>query len=435
MTQNLRTAQDSKTAEDLRTVQDSQDSLGSRYSPDSPDAEALRLSGGRSLPVVGIDRIEYYSPNRFLDLDDLAAARGVDPAKYRIGIGQRRMAVPTLDQDIVAMGANAAERMLGDEDKRHIGLVIVATESGIDQSKASALFVQDVLGLDPHLRAIEIKEACYGGTAGLQLAADFVRSHPHSTALVIAADIARYGLRTGGEVTQGAGAVAMLVSVDPHILALEHQSVYRSASTGDFWRPNYATEAMAKGKYSEQVYLTMLDEIWTEAEQRGMTRADDLQALLFHIPFTKMGRKGLLGVQPRVGAGAYERLTRRFEASIVYGRNIGNIYTGSLYLSLISLLDTDTSLREGDRIGLFSYGSGSVAELLFGVLQQGFRERLQPHEHRRLLEERQRLSVEEYEDIFEQHLVCDGSTQVLEVGDHNAPHRLVKLERHERVYR
>jgi hydroxymethylglutaryl-CoA synthase len=33
-----------------------------------------------------------------------------------IGIGQRKMAVPTLSQDIVAMGANAAEGILENLD-------------------------------------------------------------------------------------------------------------------------------------------------------------------------------------------------------------------------------------------------------------------------------------------------------------------------------
>lgn len=384
--------------------------------------------------AVGIDRMAWYTPNRFLDLDDLAQARGVDPDKFRIGIGQRRMAVPTLDQDIVAMGANAVEGMLDDIDKHRIGLLIVATESGVDQSKASALFVQDVLGLGGDMRAIEIKEACYGGTAGVQLAADFVRSHPQRTALVIATDIARYGLRTGGEVTQGAGAVAMLIGPNPSIMALEPESVYHSTSTDDFWRPNYATEALAKGKYSEQVYLRLFSDLWQEAGRQGLTRAESLQAMLFHIPFTKMGRKGLRSLSERVPDNVFRRLERRFEESIKYCRDVGNCYTGSLYLGLISLLEHDTTLRAGDRIGLFSYGSGSVGELFFGVLQDGFQRYLDPANSAAMLRTRQRLTMAEYEAIFEQRLVTDGSEQLLDAGDPRAKHRLVRLDAHERYY-
>ena len=58
-----------------------------------------------------------------------------------------------------------------------------------------------------------------------------------------------------------------------------------------------------------------------------------------------------------------EELMEQFERGIVYNRRVGNLYTGSLYLSLISLLENSDKLSAGQRIGLFSYGSGTVAEL------------------------------------------------------------------------
>jgi hydroxymethylglutaryl-CoA synthase len=387
---------------------------------------------------VGIDNINFYTPNHYLDLVDLAQARGVDPNKYLIGIGQSKMSVAALDQDIVAMAANAAEPMLTEAERQEIGLLVVATESGIDQSKAAALFVQDLLELTGNLRAIEIKEACYGATAGLQLACDYVRSHPGRKALVIASDIARYGLNTPGEVTQGAGSVAMLVACDPAIAAVEPESLYESRSTGDFWRPNYSTEAFARGKFSEQVYVGMFESLWNKAQEQGMARPESLQALLFHIPFSKMGRKGLRTLGDGTVAQAdYERLTERFERSIVYGREVGNIYTGSIYLALLSLLENDESLEPGDRIGLFSYGSGSVAELYFATLRPDYRARLEPQRHRALLESRERLSLADYEAMFSAKLVTDGSEQEIGRSDYrdDAPHYLDGMKDHERQYR
>ncbi|WEV74315.1 hydroxymethylglutaryl-CoA synthase [Bifidobacterium sp. ESL0798] len=387
---------------------------------------------------AGIDKINFYTPNHYLDLVDLAEARGVDPNKYLIGIGQNRMSVAALDQDVVAMAANAAEPILSDDDRQEIGMLIVATESGIDQSKAAALFVQDLLGLTADLRAIEIKEACYGATAGIQLACDYVRCHPGRKVLVIASDIARYGLDTPGEVTQGAGAVAMLVTRDPGILAIEPESLYASRSTGDFWRPNYSTEAFARGKFSEEVYVGMFSDLWDKAQQQGLADPEHLQALLFHIPFSKMGRKGLrtLG-NGKISEANYNRLTERFERSIVYGKEVGNIYTGSIYLALLSLLDNDESLQAGDRIGLFSYGSGSVAELYFGTLQPRYRNRLDAQGHRALLDARERLSMAEYEAMFSARLVTDGSEQNLERSDSaaGASHYLAGMKKHERQYR
>lgn len=387
---------------------------------------------------VGIDKINFYTPNHYLDLADLAQARGVDPNKYLIGIGQSKMSVAALDQDIVAMAANAAEPMLTEAERQEIGLLVVATESGVDQSKAAALFVQDLLGLTGNLRAIEIKEACYGATAGLQLACDYVRSHQGRKALVIASDIARYGLNTPGEVTQGAGSVAMLVTCDPGIVSIEPESLYESRSTGDFWRPNYSAEAFARGKFSEEVYIGMFESLWRKAQEQGMARPESLQALLFHIPFSKMGRKGLrtLG-DGTIAQVDYERLTERFERSIVYGREVGNIYTGSIYLALLSLLENDESLEPGERIGLFSYGSGSVAELYFATLMPGYRARLEPQRHRALLESRERLSLAEYEAMFSAKLVTDGSEQAIGRSDYrdDAPHHLAGVKGHERQYR
>ena len=47
-------------------------------------------------------------------------------------------------------------------------MVILATESGIDQSKAAAVFVHGLLGIQPFARSFEMKEACYAATAALE---------------------------------------------------------------------------------------------------------------------------------------------------------------------------------------------------------------------------------------------------------------------------
>jgi len=204
---------------------------------------------------VGIDKIGFYTPDLYLDMAELATVRGEDPNKYLIGIGQSKQAVIPPTQDIVTMAANAASQILTPALKAEVAMVLFGTESGIDNSKASAVYLAHLLGLSPQTRAIELKQACYGATAGLQLAADYVRVHPQAKVLVIGADVARYGLRTAGEVTQGGGAVAMLVTANPQILALDGVSSYHTEDVMDFWRPTYRTEALVDGKYSTNVYL------------------------------------------------------------------------------------------------------------------------------------------------------------------------------------
>lgn len=111
-------------------------------------------------------------------MTELANARGVDPAKFHIGIGQDQMAINPKTQDIVTFAANAAQHILNADDLAQIDMIIVATESGIDESKASAVILHRLLGIQPFARSFEIKEACYGATAGLQFAKEHVSLHP-----------------------------------------------------------------------------------------------------------------------------------------------------------------------------------------------------------------------------------------------------------------
>ncbi len=324
----------------------------------------------------------------------------MDPNKFIIGIGQSEQAVAPSSEDVVTMGANAASEFIDDVDISKIGLVVLGTETGIDASKSGAVIIQRLLGLPAWLRTYEIKQACYGGTAGLMMARDYVAAHPDRTALVIAADIARYGLNSGGEVTQGAGAVAMLISTDPAIMTINDDSVVMSRDIMDFWRPVYTDLALAKGKYSTEQYIQFFADVWARYREQTGATLDDFKAVNFHLPYTKMGLKALRTALPEVSAAKQQALLAAYQQSTIYSRRIGNIYTGSLYLGLLSLLENDADVQAGDRLGMFSYGSGAVGEFFSGVLQEGFERFLQANTHRQYLDDRQRLSVAEYEQVF-----------------------------------
>lgn len=350
--------------------------------------------------TIGIDQLGFYTPNYYVDLVDLAQARGVDPDKFTIGIGQDKQAVPPSSQDVVTMGASAANEFLTSDMKQDIGLIVLGTETGIDASKAGSLYIQQLLNLNPWSRAIEIKEACYGATAGLMLAKDYIATHPGKTALVIASDIARYGLETGGEVTQGAGAVAMLVTENPRIMALGDVSSYYSEQVMDFWRPVYTDEAIALGKYSTEQYIRFFELTWADYQKQTGKQLADFAAMTFHLPYTKMGLKALRTALPEADAVKQADLLAKYEESIQYSRQVGNIYTGSLYLGLLSLLEKNTTLQAGDEIGLFSYGSGAVGEFFTATLVDGFRSQLHAEQHQATLDARTQLSVPDYELVF-----------------------------------
>jgi hydroxymethylglutaryl-CoA synthase len=383
---------------------------------------------------IGIDRISLYTSNYFVDLRTLAEARSVDSDKYYVGIGQEKMGIPPPDEDVVTLAASAAYPLMQDGELDDVELLLFATESGIDYSKAAGIYVHGLLEMNSRCRTVELKQACYSATAGLQLAIGFVARNPAKKALVIASDIARYELGSPGEATQGCGAVALLVSVDPRLLSIDPESGFHTEDVMDFWRPNYRSEALVDGKYSTMVYIHALIESWKQYAALSGRSLIDFDRFCYHIPFTKMAEK------------AHQKLCRKFkvdvdkdvikallEESLRYNRVIGNCYAGSTYVGLTSLLDTAEEDLAGRRLGIYSYGSGCVGEFFSGVVQPGYREFLYADQHRNLLENRTELSYQQYEDIFNYGVPTDGAEHVFPQYK-TGPFRFSGISHHKREY-
>ena len=341
---------------------------------------------------IGIHDLSLATTHRVLDLDTLAEANGVDPAKYHIGLGQDRMSIPAADEDIVTMGAQAALPLLERHGAEGIRTILFATESGVDQSKSAGLFLHELLELPRTMRVVEFKQACYSATAALQSALGIVARNPRERVLVIASDVARYELDSSGEPTQGAGAAAMLVSADPALLAIEPISGVVSRDVDDFWRPNDSTTAVVDGRLSVTAYMDAMTSAWDDFAAAGGVGAEEIDRFCFHQPFTKLARKALARLSQHTGVELPDTLQ---EASFAYNRELGNSYTASLYAGLAALLDHDDDLA-GRRIGLFSYGSGAVGEFFTGVVQPGYRQLRRAESIRDQLAGRVPLTLEEY---------------------------------------
>jgi hydroxymethylglutaryl-CoA synthase len=333
---------------------------------------------------VGIEHLHAYAPQYALPLPALAVARGVPAEKLTQGLGVQAMAVPPACEDVVTMAATAAARCLraADVDPREIGLLVVATETGVDHSKPVGIFVHELIGVGPHCRVYEVKHACYGGTAALMTAADWVRANRTKArrALVVAADIARYALGSPGEPTQGAGAVALLVGPEPRALFLSEESGIHAANVYDFWRPLDRREALVDGKYSVECYLDALTgafrsyrELERPALEPGEGLVDRLARMLYHTPFPKMAAKAhrrLLEIdRGPLTDELYDASYRELVApALTAVAQVGNTYTASLYFALAATLEQEGRVLGGRRLGLFSYGSGCCAEFFTGVV-------------------------------------------------------------------
>lgn len=383
---------------------------------------------------VGIDDISFYTSGYYLDLRALAEHQGIDPNKYYDGIGQEKMAMPAHDEDIVTLAANAAYPIVDRVGQDAISTVLFATETGIDQSKAAGVYVHRLLGLNPNCRVVELKQACYSATAAVQMACGLVARQPEKKVLVIASDVARYDLDSPGEATQGCAAVAMLISAQPRVLEIDPEVGNYTEDVMDFWRPNYRKTALVDGKYSTKIYLTSLKRSWENFCQESGVLFNDIAYFCYHLPFGKMALKAhsQLARVNKTGQTPDE-LAAQVEPTLLYNRLIGNSYTASMYIGLCSLLENLSEDLSGQRIGLFSYGSGSVSEFFNGRVVSGYRSALHVDKHQNLLANRVSLTYDQYLHLYHSPDPQDGGDHEIAPDTHGR-FRLAAIRAHKREY-
>lgn len=358
---------------------------------------------------VGVEDVNVYAGRACLDVRELFEARGLDLSRFaNLMMDRRSVNLPCEDQ--VTNAVNAAKPLvdaLTPAQRDTVELVVVATESGLDFGKPLSTYVHRHLGLGPRCRSFEVKHACYGGTAALQTAAAMVAASPvpDARALVIATDIA--GPASGGsywEPSEGAGAVAMLVGADAAVLRLDvGANGYHTMEVMDTLRPRPDVDVV-NSDLSLLAYLTCLEESFAGYRQRveGADIVDTFDYLAFHIPFAGMVKGAHRTLLRRTKGMARAAIDADFEArmapALTYTSQVGNLYSGSLYLALCSLID-HADFRAARRVGLFSYGSGCGSEFFSGVVSARASARLAARSIEKALAERRLLSVAEYERV------------------------------------
>jgi len=410
------------------------------------------------MTTVGIDAVEIWAGKTKLDLPGtFAPEKDEDPDKYRKGLGLVNSSFPDVYEDIVTMGANAAKRLMDREGLTpdDIGRIDVATESAFDNSKPVSTYIagclEDVYDDDfHHANKGERKFACISGTQSIDDAYNWIKAGRNRgrSALVVATDTALYARGSSGEATQGAGAVAMLITEDPSLVELSTEQGYGSADETDFLKPNQQFPSV-DGKRSMQVYLSRMREAVEDFESVAWDmHPDDFAYIPFHTPFPGMVRKaGLLGYrhmirdteiedeladeigrQPRESEfedwDAYEDAIQEYmdelkrtdtyqswyadtiEPTLSIAREVGNWYTGSVHVARASALKTAAEQGRdlaGEKLLVGSYGSGAQAEIHAETVVDGWREEIENLNIDEQLDQRYDLDFEEYEQIHDVH--------------------------------
>jgi polyketide biosynthesis 3-hydroxy-3-methylglutaryl-CoA synthase-like enzyme PksG len=360
---------------------------------------------------VGIESINFYAGRTFLDVRRLFEVRKLDLRRFdNLMIQRKSVGLPC--EDPVSFGVNAAKPLLealDRDEKDRIELLVTATESGLDFGKSLSTYLHDYLGLRRACRLFEVKHACYGGTAALQTAVNLIAAgaSPGAKALVIATDIAKGAIKGSYvEPSQGAGAVAMLVSDQPKTLELDFgANGYYAYEVMDSCRPTAEIET-GDSDLSLVAYLDCLENSFKEyaAKVEGADFVDTFDYLAFHTPFPGMV-KGAHRMMMRKLKGAPAQVSdvdfvQRVEPSLAYCYEIGNVYSATLYLALYGLIDT-VDLPKPKRVGLYSYGSGCCAEFFSGIINSESKTALESLDKRSTLDTRYELTIAEYETLLD----------------------------------
>jgi polyketide biosynthesis 3-hydroxy-3-methylglutaryl-CoA synthase-like enzyme PksG len=363
---------------------------------------------------VGIESIDFYGGRLYLDIRQLFEARGLDLRRFDNLMLQRK-AIALSCEDPVTLAVNAVRGLLermNPVERDRIELLIVATESGLDFGKSLSTYVHDYLRLPRTCRLFEVKQACYGGTAALQMAASFIaaQASPGARALVIATDLAKAAIRGSYvEPSQGAGAVAMLVSDRPDLLELDFGAHgYHSYEVMDSCRPTAEIET-GDSDLSLIAYLDCLEHSYSAyaTKVEGADFRDTFDYLAFHTPFPGMvkgAHRMLMRKLKKCGTDYSDAdFEERVKPSLRYCREIGNIYSATVFLALCGLIDS-VPVDVPKRVGLYAYGSGCCSEFFSGVITPRSKALLASLQKARELDSRIQLSIPEYDAVLDQNM-------------------------------
>lgn len=413
---------------------------------------------------TGIDAISFDVANIHLPIRTLAVARNIEPEKLEKGLGLLKMTLPDVHQDAVAFGANALTKLILENEinLNEISRIYVGTESGIDSSKPISSYLVNLMeqkfGEDSlaECDVVDFTFACIGGVDALQNCIDFVKLNPTKKAIVVTTDFAKYDLNSTGEYTQGAGALAMLVTSNPRIIAFDENWATSTKGVFDFFKPyrTISKEAITQnesndpwfdnleaeieihkdqpvfdGQYSNQCYMDRTRNAYfsfKKLKNTTETLYNTWNSIIMHLPYSFQGRRMLSeiyaldsadkiiseNIEPadyqnkikEVGkSDEYKKfVTGKLQPAELASSLIGNLYTGSIFMGLLSTLAYyyDTKLEvAGTKFGFLAYGSGSKSKVFEGTIQPEWQSALAKVKLFENLEESIEIGFETYESL------------------------------------
>jgi polyketide biosynthesis 3-hydroxy-3-methylglutaryl-CoA synthase-like enzyme PksG len=407
----------------------------------------------RLMISVGIEAMNAFGGTSYLDVQELATHRQLDTGRFsNLLMKEKTVALPY--EDPITFGVNAAKPIidsLSETEKNRIEMLITCTESGIDFGKSMSTYIHHYLGLSRNCRLFELKNACYSGTAGFQMAINFILSQtsPGAKALVIATDISRFMVAEAGEalsadwsfaeVSSGAGAVAVLVSELPYMFQVDiGANGYYGYEVMDTCRPIPDSEA-GNSDLSLLSYLDCCEQAFLEYGRRveGVDYQDTFHYLSFHTPFGGMVKGAHRSMMRKLTKASPEEtetdFMNRVMPGMTYCQRVGNIMGATLFLSLASTI-AHGLFDNPKRIGCFSYGSGCCSEFYSGVVSSQGQQQLHSFGIEQELNNRYQLSMEEYDNLLKGSGVVKFGTRNVKLDFQSIPGALASFQGKQRLF-
>ncbi|KVH95444.1 Hydroxymethylglutaryl-coenzyme A synthase, active site-containing protein [Cynara cardunculus var. scolymus] len=299
---------------------------------------------------VGILAMEIYFPPTCIQQDTLENFDGVSKGKYTIGLGQDCMAFCSEVEDVISMGLTAVTSLLEKYgiDAKQIGRLEVGSETVIDKSKSIKTFLMKIFEDcgNTDIEGVDSTNACYGGTAALFNCVNWVESNSWD---------GRYGL---------------VVSTDSAVYPLLSYFIF-----GNKCKPFSMADAeyfVFHSPYNKLVQKSFARLVFDDVARNASTVDESAKEKLG--PFTSLAgdesyqSRDLEKASQQVAKPDYDR---KVQPGTLIPKQLGNMYTASIYAAFASLIHNKNSSLDGNRVMMFSYGSGLSATMFSLRLSEG----------------------------------------------------------------
>ncbi len=376
---------------------------------------------------VGISQIGVALPKHFILTEELAKKRKIVPEYGLDGLGVFQARIP-YQTSLEDLAVEALKKIKFKDVERFF----IGTESDSDASKPISLkILNQKLGLE--IVPFQYKFACLSGLEALISACEYTIAHEGKPAIVLSFDRSIYReTEPAAEITQGCAAVALRIEKNPKILILNYQNPGQyAADINDFFVPkNSFPFPIVNSELTKAAYLECQKralENWKKKNSKILKkRGNVIEAFdyfVMHTPFPKIVEWAAALFWRHEKEKTRERLTlarclknpslfreykkeldrirklpefqrfffQKVKPSLKYNPFIGNSYTSSIFISLISVLE---KAKKGQRIFISGYGSGAGSICLDGTV---FAEKPFKSDLSNQIKKGKKISIKEYE--------------------------------------